>query len=112
MRPNGTTKADDYAETYLLTPISEGILSMALERDQIYSDWWRAFQRGDVTQSTNPQIEGQNARYATLDASIKDEVSKSPALRVRARGTFRLRPEQGQSRSVFGDIEVEWQTVL
>jgi hypothetical protein len=94
--------ADDYADTHVLRPVDDETISLARQWDQISNDWWAAFRRGEVSESTRPSIPGQNAGYAALDATIKRRISNLPPPVARARARFRI--EQGIT-------EIEWEAV-
>jgi hypothetical protein len=45
---------NDYANTFVLTPIDEDTLALAMEQWSIWREWEAAFHRGGVPQSTRP----------------------------------------------------------
>jgi len=45
---------DDYADTFVLTPIDRDTLILALEKWAIWRKWEWAYHRGEVAESTHP----------------------------------------------------------
>src|SRR5262249_53520699 len=64
----------DYADTFVLTPIDQDTLALAMEQWSIWREWEDAFQRGEVLQSTHPGLPGAHSRYAELDATLKARI--------------------------------------
>ena len=102
-------KKQDYDDTFLLTPVDQDTLALAMEQWSIWRDWEDAFHRGDVLQSTHPGIPGAHARYAELEANLKARIPAQSAQQRRACGVFRAMPVQEDSPpGVLRELEVEW----
>ena len=102
-------EGDDYASTFVLTPITNETLTLALEQWDIWRLWEHAFHRGEVADSTHPALPGQNARFSELKEIIKRHVENTSRSRHRARGTFRAAPQQvSLPEGVMRELEVEW----
>lgn len=102
--------ADDYAETFTLTPIDEKTLTISLEQWSIWREWEIAFHRGLRSQETHPALPRQNERYAELDALLKSTlpISGGPNS-VRKRASFRPQKQQDDlPPGALRDLEVEW----
>jgi hypothetical protein len=100
--------ADDYAESFALVAIDEGLLHVALEQWRIWKEWEAAFYRGERDRDSHPALPGQDARYAELDREFQVKLAALP-VSLHARAMFRVRPEQeGLPRGVIREMEVEW----
>jgi len=93
---------DDYAETFVLTPIDKETLTLAMEQWLIWCEWKGAFHRGSVPQSTHPALPGTHPHYAELEATLKARISALPVSHKRASAVFRA--QAGQE----SELEVEW----
>lgn len=94
----------DYAESFLLAPVDQETLTLAMEQWTIWEGWEAAFRRGEVPELTHPGRAGTNPRYAELEATLTARTSLQPAHAIRARPVFR---EPG----VTWESEVEWTEV-
>lgn len=102
-------EADDYTDVFLLTPIDEETLALALEQWSIWRQWELAFHRGEVALDTHPMLPGQHPRYAELDALLKARTSNLSGALTRKHATFRARQNQAAlPRGVMRELEVEW----
>jgi hypothetical protein len=54
--------ADDYADIFIITPIDDETLSLALEQWTKWREWECAFHRGEVSQTTNSALPGMHPR--------------------------------------------------
>ena len=93
---------NNYAETFVLTPIDKETLSLAMEQWLIECEWRAAFRRGSVPQSTHPALPGKHPRYAELEMTLKARISALPVSHKRASAVFRA--QAGQAT----ELEVEW----
>jgi hypothetical protein len=94
----------DYADTFVLTPIDQETLTLAMEQSAIWRECEAAFHRGEAPKSTHPGLAGTNPRYAELDATLTARTSLQPTQAIRARPVFR---EPGAT----WESEVEWTAV-
>jgi hypothetical protein len=102
----------DYADTFVLTPIDQDTLALAMEQWSIWREWEDAFYRGEVPQSTHPGLPGSHGRYAQLEASLKARIPAKSAKQRRARGFFRSIPAQENAPpGMIRELEVEWTDV-
>jgi hypothetical protein len=101
--------AGDYADTFILTPVNNETLSLALEQWAIWLEWECKFHRGEAQQSTHPGLTGQHQRYAELKAILDKRISESSTQTKRARATFRPLPSSEHSPpGRMRQFEVEW----
>jgi hypothetical protein len=99
----------DYSETFLLTPIDEDTLALAIEQSSIWRGWEDAFHRGDVPLASHPGQLGSRGRYAELGAILKAHIRGSSAKQFRARPVFRSIPgPESMPLGVIHELEVEW----
>ncbi len=99
--------ADDYASTFLLSPIGPDLLALALEDWAIWERWWTAFHSGAATLDTHPALPGDRARHDELEQVLKNRLTIDPENFVRARGTFRT--AAGWDGKGLAPIEVRWE---
>jgi hypothetical protein len=101
---------DGYADTFILTPISDEALQLALEYERIWRKWRSAFDRGAVSQDSHPALPGQNQRFVELQSTLDKLVEEAPDdLRIRATGDFRPRKaKKNMSSATPKELEVEW----
>ena len=96
-------KEDVYPCTFLLTPVSSELLSIALEDWAIWERWERAFDEGRTGIETHPALPEERARHDELAAILAQHLVTDRAHEVRARGEFRGRARLGL------DLTVRWQ---
>ena len=101
----------DYAETFMLTPIDQETLALAMEQWAIWRQWEGAFHRGEVPQSTHPGIAGASPRYAELETTLTARISRQPIRAKRARPEFRAPEQASLPPGVIRELEVEWTDV-
>jgi hypothetical protein len=98
---------DDYAETFVLAPIGQEMLTLAMDQLAIWRDWESAFHRGEVPQSTHPAL--ADPRYNQLEGTIRDRISSERRESRRAVPVFRTRPGQASAPpGVIRELKVEW----
>lgn len=100
---------DDWAENFILTPISNDIHALELEQWAIWRKWELAFHRGDVPQSSHPGVGGTDARYDELKRIIKDRSAEESPATWRATRLFRACSSQPETPvGVLRELEAEW----
>jgi hypothetical protein len=103
---------DGHDQTFVLTPIDQETLTLAMQQWSIWREWEEAFHRGEVPESTHPALAGSHPRYAELEASIKARLSVGAPHRRRAVAVFRVREGQADApRGALRELEVEWADV-
>lgn len=98
---------DDYAATFVLTPIDQQTLTLAMEQWAIWRQWQDAFHRGEVPQSTHrSQLAirgiGGNSDGAHLAPTDPSKASPSGVPCARA-GESAARSDTGVRSRVDGD---------
>ena len=100
--------ADDWAETFELTPVDAETFQLEIERWQIWRAWERAFHSGQVAQESHPGHGGKNARYDELGKLIESRMASLTPLDIRPTADFRALPGQELPGHMWRELEVEW----
>ena len=101
--------ADDYADTYVLTPIDQETFSIAMEQWLIWQQWQTAFHRGEVEWLTHPALPGSNLQNLEMQHRIQTGIALQSALRERKHAEFRVRSgQESLPVGVIRELEVEW----
>ena len=89
--------SDDWTDTFVLTPIARDTFELALEKWAIWRKWETAYHEGRVPHSSHPGHGGQDRRYDELSEILKRRLTEKSAEAVRAKGCFRVRPQDRKS---------------
>src|SRR5579862_5121611 len=81
--------ADDYSDTFALTPIDEETFSLAMEQWSIWQQWQKAFHGGEVPGATHPTLPGSNPQCVELQSRIEAGIPTHSAHPERKRARFR-----------------------
>ena len=100
--------ADDWADTFELTPVDDETFRLEIERWQIWRAWERAFHSGQAAQESHPGNSGMNARYDELGRLIAIRMAPLKPLEVRLTGDFRALPAQQLPGHMMRELEVQW----
>ena len=100
--------ADDWADTFELTPIDAETFRLAIERWHIWRTWERAFHSGQAAQDSHPGYGGKNARYDELGSLIELRMLSLTSLGVHPTANFRALPGQDLPGYMMRELEVEW----
>src|SRR5262245_1071946 len=84
---------DNWTDIFLLVPIDQDTLDLAIEQWRWWRQWESEFHRGLVPLESHPRTSGIPSRYAELDALVRDRLAKRSKDGVRARGRFRTRDD-------------------
>lgn len=91
---------DDYAEYFLVAPISADLLNLVLEDWAIWIRWERAFKRGEASTATHPALPAERERHEELKRLIGDRMFVDATTGRKLNGEFRTTRE--------GVEEVQW----
>ena len=80
--------ADEYRNTYFLSPIAPDLLALVLEGWEIWLRWESAYKRGITTLETHPALPEDRARHDELKRVIGDRLKTDPANRNCYRAKF------------------------
>ena len=97
--------ADDFTDVFRLTPISESIFKLAMEKWQIWSRWLVAFQAGTTTIDSHPALPAERPRYEELQRLVDEHIANARTHMIRARGRFAVSADRSDNPRNF---EVEW----
>jgi hypothetical protein len=86
--------ADDWTDVFLLQPINDETLQLALEDWAIWKRWEAAYTAGLTTIETHPALPADRQRHEELQATLSERLRVDPTTAVRARGDFRVRDAQ------------------
>jgi hypothetical protein len=100
--------ADDWGDTFELTPVDAETFQLEIERWHIWRAWERAFHSGQATQESHPGYGGKNARYDELGKLIESRMVLLKSLDVRPTANFRAHPGQELPGHMMRELEVEW----
>ena len=95
------TSTADEDDVFLLSPISEEILALALEDWAIWLRWCGAFERKETSKENHPCLPEDRARHAELGAILGESLKVDQQIAFAATATFR-----------YGEItEADWTVV-
>lgn len=100
---------DDYAETFLLSPIDPDTLALALEDWAIWQRWQEAFFSGRTDRETHPALPADRERHEELEALLATRLEVDSNVAVRKLGEFRPQADAGaRPRGAMRPLEVRW----
>jgi hypothetical protein len=87
--------SDDWSDIYLLQPIDEETLNLALEDWAIWKRWEAAYLAGRTTSETHPALPEEEPRHKELQALLVDRLRVDSSTAVHAKGNFKVRDAEG-----------------
>jgi hypothetical protein len=93
--------ADDWTDVFLLQPIDDETLRLALEDWAIWKRWEMAYDAGLTTTETHPALPADRPRHEQLQAILSARLQVDPATAIRAKGEF-------QAHDVEDSLLVRW----
>jgi hypothetical protein len=104
------TEKDEYADTFLVSPVAPAVLVAALEDWEIWLRWERAFHEGRVTQASHPALPEDLPRHQELAAVLESGLRIDPNAAIRVFGEFKpIRPAAADSPRVgLVALQVRW----
>lgn len=103
--------SDGYRADFLLGPISEDALALALEDWAIWLRWENAFYAGQTTLDTHPALSEDRARSAELARTLKQVLVMNEALAFRACGEFKPIELAPVGYRGWVPLQVRWERV-
>ena len=79
---------DDWDEEFVLQPIDDETLRLALESWSIWIRWRQTFDGGQTTIATHPALPAERHRYDELKALLEPRLAIEPNRAIRVRGRF------------------------
>ena len=101
--------ADDWAEFYILTPVSDEYFAAALESWEIWLRYERALHSGDARREDHPALPEDQNRHSELKAILESQVLPNPDGSTRMCADF-LPIESSPEKSQVGmrPLQVRW----
>ena len=94
-------KADDWSDTFVLTPIDEETFKLELEDWEIWKRWEHAWRRGQAPLDSHPALPEDKARYEEIAIALKDSAKVDSEVTIRVKADF----ERGEGKEPIG---VRW----
>jgi hypothetical protein len=80
--------ADEYGDTYLLSPIDPALLAFVLEDWEIWLRWQAAWKRGEVSSEPHGVLPIDAERHVVLIRTIGTRLKADPENGIRLRAAF------------------------
>jgi hypothetical protein len=93
--------AEEYGDTYFLSPVDSELLALILEDWQIWLRWDAAFKSGEVQINTHPARPSEEHRHKVIRESIGDRLKTNPKNRTYYKAIFSFNA---------GETFVQWVT--
>jgi hypothetical protein len=85
---------DDWTDVFLLQPIDDETLQLALEDWAIWKRWEAAYAAGITTIETHPALPADRPRHEELQPILSERLCVDPTTAVQAKGDFKVRDTQ------------------
>lgn len=100
---------DDYADYFLLYPVSPEFMRNTLRSWEIFRAWNDRFHRGLETVETHPGHGGVDAEYDEIERWLEDQRRSFPVAPLKRKAIFHVRAAQsGRLAGVLRELDVEW----
>jgi hypothetical protein len=96
--------ADEYGDTYFVSPVNEELLALVLEDWEIWLRWHAAHERNEVTLETHPALPGDRERHEAIKLAIGNRLQSNPMESKRLKAEFRSLRVGG----AWTGTEVQW----
>lgn len=103
--PDGEFLDDDI---FLLMPIEQSVLELALEDWQIWRRWETASALALASIETHPALPQDQSRHREIQRLLEGRLEVDPAKSVRKGAEFRVRHDPAWSGHGFPPLEVRW----
>jgi hypothetical protein len=80
--------ADEYGDTYFLSPAEPELVASVLEDWEIWLRWQAAYKRGEVPHETHPALPAERERHEQLKNLIADRLKSNPDNRRHFKAAF------------------------
>jgi hypothetical protein len=100
--------ADNYSESFLLTPLDSNSFQLAMEDWEIWRRWEDAFHLGKADKSTHPALPHEARRHAELKQILDKSLVTDPKKAVTRMGQFDVLGESKLPRGVVRPLQVKW----
>jgi len=89
-------QADEYSETYLVSPVEPELLALILEDWDIWLRFHAAWEIGAVSQDEHPALPEDRARHEAIERVIGDRLRADAQTARRMRAQFKKDADQGR----------------
>ncbi|WP_051710483.1 hypothetical protein [Andreprevotia chitinilytica] len=96
--------ADEYSDSYLVSPIDEALLALVLEDWGIWLRWHAVHKRNEAPIETHPALPVDRARYEAIKLAIGDRLHADANVAKRLNAEFRNLRAGGD----WTGAEVQW----
>jgi hypothetical protein len=100
--------ADNYSESFLLTPLDSNSFQLAVEDWEIWRRWEDAFHAGKADKRTHPALPHEARRHAELKQFLDKSLISDPPKAVTRIGQFDVLGESSLPRGVVRPLQVKW----
>ena len=100
--------ADNYSESFLLTPLDSNSFQSAMEDWEIWRRWEDAFHSGKADKRTHPALPHEATRHAELKQILDKYLVTDPQKAVTRIGRFDVLGESRLPRGVIRTLQVKW----
>ena len=100
--------ADDYSNTYSLSPIDADTFALVLQQWTIWQKWEVAFHTGQVSSESHPGLGGRDLRYDQLQALLQARIDALPASSSSVQAQFYPAPTDKLPIGVMRTLLVQW----
>jgi len=87
-------EAVDGSDLFLLQPVDDETLRLAMEDWAIWCRWERAFYNGETTNDTRPALPEDRGRHDELETILSERLKMRPGATLRVRGYFSIRAHE------------------
>jgi hypothetical protein len=100
--------AEDYSESFLLTPLNLETFQLAMEDWEIWRRWEDALYAGKADRSTHPALPQEARRHAELKQILDKSLVTDPQKAVTRIGQFDALGKSNLPRGVIRPLQVKW----
>ena len=105
------SQVDEYSEIYLLTPVNQEILQLAMEYWETWTRWRAAFDKGKATRETHPALPIDRMRHDELKVVLDKVLVSDHSASTRAKAKFLPPGESGRALTSTEALQVRWTTL-
>jgi hypothetical protein len=100
--------ADDYSESFLLTPLDSELFRLAMEDWEIWQRWESAFHQGKADKDTHPALPSESSRHVELKQILDKVLVTDPRKAFTRIGQFIVLGKPNLPPGVIRPLQVEW----
>ena len=99
---------DEYTDRYLLTPVSNETLQLAMEAWEIWKRWESAFHTGWTDISSHPAMPEDRPRHEALKRILDERLVTDKSNAMLCTAEFQVYGSQDLPRGVIRPLRVKW----